>query len=115
MRVLRIFLGCFALAVCFTHFSVRVLRRRCVLRIFPGVFCAGGVFYAISGRVSHRWYVLRIFWGCFEPISRRVPPLMCEVYTILAIVHSGAFYAFSRRVSPSLRVCFAPAADVNRG
>jgi hypothetical protein len=80
---------------------------------FPGVFRAGGVFYAISGRVSHRWYVLRIFWVCFEPISRRVPPLICEVYTILAIVISGAFYVFYGRVSPFLQVCFAPATGVN--
>jgi hypothetical protein len=82
----------FASTVCFTHFSGRVLHRRCVshffqacfapagcfepacfLRIFPGVFCTDGVFCIFSRRVLHRRGVLNqhafyaFFRACFAP------------------------------------------------
>jgi hypothetical protein len=87
--------GVFCTSVLFTHFSGRVLHRRCVLhlfracfapagcfepacflRIFPGVFSTDGGFCIFSGRVLHRWGVLNqhafyaFFRACFAPTVR---------------------------------------------
>jgi hypothetical protein len=123
----------FPSTVCFTHFSGRVLHRRCVLhfprrvlhqracfepacllRIFPGVFCTDGAFCIFSPRVLHQR-------ACFEPAGflRIFPGVFCTdgVFCIFSgrvlhrrgVLNQHAFYAVFRACfAPTVRLTFFP-------